>query len=105
MTAAHWFDLDRFYAECERVLQPGGVIALGANDVIPELSTLKSPVWSDPKENREKLEKLQNLVDAFDAALDWSPRIQLYKDQYRNLPLPKGFEIRRNEGCTQVTRQ
>ena len=26
--AAHWFDLDRFYAEARRVLRPGGVLAL-----------------------------------------------------------------------------
>jgi len=25
--ALHWFDLDRFYAEVRRVLQPGGVLA------------------------------------------------------------------------------
>jgi len=26
--AAHWFDLDRFYAECRRVAVPGGLLAL-----------------------------------------------------------------------------
>jgi len=26
--AVHWFDFGRFYAECRRVLQPGGVIAV-----------------------------------------------------------------------------
>jgi SAM-dependent methyltransferase len=26
--AVHWFDFERFYAECRRVLQPGGVIAV-----------------------------------------------------------------------------
>ena len=29
-TGAHWFELDRFYAECERVLKPGGAVALWA---------------------------------------------------------------------------
>ena len=27
-TAAHWFDLDRFYAEAKRVLKPGGILAI-----------------------------------------------------------------------------
>jgi len=26
-TALHWFDLKKFYRECDRVLVPGGVIA------------------------------------------------------------------------------
>ncbi|KAF6039556.1 hypothetical protein EB796_002119 [Bugula neritina] len=26
-TALHWFDLDKFYRECDRVLVPGGVVA------------------------------------------------------------------------------
>ncbi len=29
-TAAHWFDLDKFYAEAKRVLKPGGIIAMWA---------------------------------------------------------------------------
>src|SRR5436309_13441105 len=28
--ALHWFDLERFYAEAKRVLQPGGVLAVWA---------------------------------------------------------------------------
>ena len=27
-TATHWFDLEKFYAEVNRVLKPGGVLAL-----------------------------------------------------------------------------
>ena len=35
--AAHWFDLDKFYAECQRVLKPGGVLALsGYKDTCPK---------------------------------------------------------------------
>jgi len=26
-TALHWFDIEKFYRECDRVLVPGGVIA------------------------------------------------------------------------------
>ncbi|HEY9422785.1 MAG TPA: class I SAM-dependent methyltransferase [Thermoanaerobaculia bacterium] len=32
-TAVHWFDFDRFYAEAERVLAPGGAIAVWAYDL------------------------------------------------------------------------
>lgn len=32
--AAHWFDLDRFYAEARRVLRPGGVLALWTYDLL-----------------------------------------------------------------------
>ncbi len=31
--AAHWFDLDRFYAEVRRVLRPGGAVALWSYSV------------------------------------------------------------------------
>ena len=40
---------------------------------------------------------------AFQARLDWSPRIQLYRDEYRNLDMPGiDFEIERNDECIQV---
>lgn len=31
--ALHWFDFDRFYAEVERVLKPGGIIAVWSYDL------------------------------------------------------------------------
>lgn len=48
--AAHWFDLPQFYAEAQRVLKPGGVLALwgygrlclpGAMDGISSVSTVR----------------------------------------------------------------
>ena len=34
MTAAHWFDLEKFYVECRRVLATDGVIVLGVNSAM-----------------------------------------------------------------------
>lgn len=41
--ALHWFDLDRFYAEAQRVLKRGGVIAAwtyGCNEISPEVDAI-----------------------------------------------------------------
>jgi SAM-dependent methyltransferase len=71
--AVHWFDFDRFHAECRRVLVPGGLLA----------------VWS--------YEKFR--VDAaVDAAIDrfytevvgdyWPPERRYVAQGYRTLPFP-----------------
>jgi SAM-dependent methyltransferase len=71
--AAHWFDFDRFHAECRRVLVPGGVLA----------------VWT--------YEKFR--VDgAVDAVIDrfytdvvgryWPPERRYVEQGYRTLPFP-----------------
>ncbi len=71
--AAHWFDFARFHAECRRVLQPGGVIA----------------VWT--------YEKFR-ATPALDAAIDrfyddvvgefWPPERRYVEERYRTLPFP-----------------
>ncbi len=71
--AVHWFDFDRFYAECRRVLQPGGVIA----------------VWT--------YEKFRASARV-DAALDrfyydvigpyWPPERRYVDEAYTTLPFP-----------------
>lgn len=59
--AAHWFDLDRFYAEVRRVLEPGGAIAIWCytlTRVSPEIDAVidryyfetVGPYW--PRERR-----------------------------------------------------
>lgn len=48
--AAHWFDLEKFYAEVRRVLRPGGVLALiGYNllTVDPETDALVRHLYTD----------------------------------------------------------
>lgn len=71
--AVHWFDFDRFHAECRRVLRPGGVLA----------------VWT--------YEKFR-AGGAVDAILDrfytevigpyWPPERRYVDEAYRTLPFP-----------------
>ncbi len=42
-TALHWFDFDRFYAEAERVLAPGGALAAWAYNLAPRLPGDRRP--------------------------------------------------------------
>jgi SAM-dependent methyltransferase len=72
-TAVHWFDFDRFYAEAERVLAPGGALAVWAYNlprVMPEVSAL--------------IDRLsQEIVRAC-----WPPERRWVDEEYRTLPFP-----------------
>ena len=69
--ALHWFDRDAFFAECERVLAPGGVLAAwgyadfvapeGMVEAVEDFRALIDPYW--PPE--------RVLVDAHYAGFDW----------------------------------
>ena len=71
--AVHWFDFERFYAECRRVLVPDGVLAVWTYTVF-------------------------RAGGAADAVVDrfyhgtigpyWPPERQYVQDQYRTLPFP-----------------
>lgn len=71
--AAHWFDFDRFHAECRRVLAPDGVVAL----------------WTYEKFRVN--DAVDAVIDDFYANVvgrDW-PRERRYVEQgYRTLPFP-----------------
>lgn len=77
--AAHWFDLDRFYAEARRVLRPGGVIAVIGYSLF------------------------ETDFKAIDAAIDhfyhdvvgpyWDPERDYLDQKYRTLPFPFAPEI------------
>ena len=71
--AAHWFDLKAFYAEVDRVLLPGGVLALWsyAATMIDEAV--------DPRLDWFRRERVGN---------DWPPGREHVDDGYRNLPFP-----------------
>lgn len=71
--AAHWFDLDAFYAEVRRVARPGGLVAL----VVYGLMTL------DPD--------LDPIIERFyDATVGpyWPPERRHVDAAYRTLPFP-----------------
>lgn len=72
--ALHWFNLDAFYAEAKRVLEPGGVLAVwsyGINHVEGEaVDRLVQDYYS-------------NKVGPY-----WPPERRLVEDGYRSLPFP-----------------
>jgi SAM-dependent methyltransferase len=71
--AAHWFDLDRFYAEARRVLRPDGVVALwtyGLFSIDTEIDALVGRFYSAT-------------VGTF-----WPPERRYVEEEYRTLPFP-----------------
>lgn len=71
--AAHWFDLPAFYAEVERVLQPGGVVALWGYEriVVPECIADSFAAF------------YQHDLSGF-----WPPERRWVENGYRDLPFP-----------------
>jgi SAM-dependent methyltransferase len=71
--AAHWFDFERFHAECRRVLAPGGVVA----------------VWTYEKFRVDP--DVDSVIDRFyDEVVgrDWPPERRYVEEGYRTLPFP-----------------
>jgi SAM-dependent methyltransferase len=71
--AAHWFDFERFYAECRRVLRPGGLVAAWTYEkfhVDPALDAVVDHFYVD-------------VVGRF-----WPPERRYVEARYRNLPFP-----------------
>lgn len=71
--AAHWFDFQRFHAECRRVLVPGGVVAL----------------WTYEKFRVDPA--VDAVIDHFYEAVvggDWPPERRYVEEGYRTLPFP-----------------
>jgi SAM-dependent methyltransferase len=73
-TAVHWFDLEAFFAEAERVLSPGGVIAVWTY----------APDLISPAEVGELLRTMAGEK----LARDWPPGIEWVNRKYRDLPFP-----------------
>ncbi len=71
--AAHWFDLDAFYAEARRALKPGGLIALWGYEKLrlePALASVVGHFYHDE-------------LDGF-----WPPERALVESGYRDLAFP-----------------
>lgn len=71
--AAHWFDFERFHAECRRVLVPGGVVA----------------VWTYEKFRVN--DAIDKVIDDFYTRVvgnDWPPERRYVEQGYRTLPFP-----------------
>jgi ubiquinone/menaquinone biosynthesis C-methylase UbiE len=71
--ALHWFDLDQFYAEVQRVLRPGGVIAVWTY-YLPQIAP-----------------EIDQVIEHFDTVIlrdYWSPRLQSLREHYRTVPFP-----------------
>jgi SAM-dependent methyltransferase len=71
--ALHWFDFERFHAECRRVLVPGGVVA----------------AWTYGKFRLD--EAVDSVVDDFYAnvvGVFWPPERRYVEEGYRTLPFP-----------------
>jgi SAM-dependent methyltransferase len=75
--AAHWFDLDAFYAEVDRVLKPGGTLAIWAYYFIPEVSPEIDAFME------KFMEKMKPYGD---------PKLGYVFNKYSNLPFPYDFE-------------
>jgi SAM-dependent methyltransferase len=71
--AAHWFDFARFHAECRRVLQPGGVIAVWTYEKFRATAALDAAVDRFYEE----------VVGEF-----WPPERRYVEQKYRTLPFP-----------------
>ena len=73
--AAHWFDLDAFYAEVKRVLKPQGILAMwcyGFFQIPEEEVKLKSA-----------LQEFHETINPY-----WPPERKLINDQYQTIPFP-----------------
>ena len=71
--AAHWFDFERFHAECRRVLVPDGVVAL----------------WTYEKFRVNAA--IDAVIDEFYTDVvggDWPPERRYVEQSYRTLPFP-----------------
>jgi SAM-dependent methyltransferase len=72
--ALHWFELDAFYAEVTRVLQPGGVLAC----------------WSYGRSTLDALALNEAFQEVYQGTLApyWPPERAHVESGYRNLPFP-----------------
>jgi SAM-dependent methyltransferase len=96
--AVHWMDIPAFYKEVNRILVPGGVLALWtyANVTFPE-----DPSWE---------KKVSYIYHDILGDKYWDPRLKLVEGLYRDIPLigsqyPDDFVSERFEGRPELNIQ
>jgi ubiquinone/menaquinone biosynthesis C-methylase UbiE len=72
--ALHWLDLDSFYAEVSRVLEPGGALVIWG--------------YADPAMETEALEKIVHNFNRGTIEKYWTPQRQTLLEKYANIPFP-----------------
>ncbi|XP_002737262.1 putative methyltransferase DDB_G0268948 [Saccoglossus kowalevskii] len=83
-TAIHWFDLDEFFPEVERVLRPGGCLAI--------YSYLETDIECDDAEKTQELKRILRKVE--DDILEnnrpdqWGVSWEVLKSRFKDLRLP-----------------
>lgn len=91
-SAVHWFDIEKFYNEVNRVLMPGGILALfGTN-------------YTQAGHKMENFEKLNQLLDKFliDISSYRHESVQMSLDEYKTLPKIPFSEVERDDShCTE----
>jgi trans-aconitate 3-methyltransferase len=76
-TAAHWFDLPKFWARAAKLVRPGGTVALWSG----------SSLYCHP--STPNAEKVQSILDHFqDVVLEPYHMQRITRDMYVDLPLP-----------------
>ena len=81
-TALHWFDMERFNVEAQRILKPGGVVAAWAYTARMRLNLTHAP-HADAGVNNIVATFSTKTVDAY-----WPPKRSSVLTNYRLLPFP-----------------
>ncbi|KAG7164708.1 putative methyltransferase DDB_G0268948 isoform X2 [Homarus americanus] len=88
--ACHWFDLPKFYEEVDRILVPGGVLALYGY-------AFPQPIYGDLT---EKLYDIINYVYSKELGPYWGTKITMVDDEYGTVQTPFPTKLR----CMKKTR-
>jgi ubiquinone/menaquinone biosynthesis C-methylase UbiE len=86
-TAAHWFDLPKFFAEGQRVLCQDGVMALYSYNMFPQLTCIEKI-----DDQAQKTSEVNSLIDKlyYETLGEYwdKEKLQLVMDSYQNVIIP-----------------